>query len=114
MRERSRKYREANLEKCREANRQYALKKPHKFRDSANRRRARLAKAEGNYSNEDIQKIFIQQKGKCIICLVKFTKEKKYTIDHIMPLHLGGSNDVSNLQLVCKGCNSRKGHRHPM
>jgi hypothetical protein len=31
------------------------------------------------------------------------------TIDHMHPVSLGGLNDPSNLQTLCRGCNSRKG-----
>ena len=33
------------------------------------------------------------------------------TIDHIQPVSWGGSNDPSNLQTLCRGCNSVKGDR---
>lgn len=56
--------------------------------------------------------VFLRDKGCCAICLndlsgilkTDFNKE----IDHIVPLNLGGINDISNLQLLCKICNGKK------
>lgn len=33
------------------------------------------------------------------------------TLDHIVPLSLGGTHDPSNVQLAHLGCNSAKGNR---
>lgn len=32
-------------------------------------------------------------------------------IDHVIPLHHGGTNDHTNLTIACGSCNSRKGYR---
>jgi len=41
----------------------------------------------------------------CAVCEMKC---EKYIIDHIVPLASGGTNDISNLQPLCKDCNKKK------
>lgn len=40
----------------------------------------------------------------CLAC----KKNNKSTVDHVIPLKLGGTNNPSNLQPLCLSCNSRK------
>lgn len=42
----------------------------------------------------------------------KTNKEARLTIDHIIALARGGSNDLSNLQTLCWECNRKKLHDH--
>lgn len=51
--------------------------------------------------------IYAKHNGTCAICgrPVKF---KKMTVDHIVPLSKGGTNEMSNLRLACCSCNRIK------
>jgi 5-methylcytosine-specific restriction endonuclease McrA len=51
--------------------------------------------------------VFDRDGRACIEC----GTTERLTIDHIAPVSLGGSDDISNLQTLCGSCNSRKGNR---
>ena len=48
--------------------------------------------------------IYNKNKGRCAIC-GKFVPFDEFTIDHIIPLAKGGTNELKNLQCTCKTCN---------
>lgn len=43
--------------------------------------------------------------GRCVNC----ESQQELEFDHIIPLAMGGSNTVRNIQLLCAACNRRKG-----
>jgi len=47
--------------------------------------------------------IWINEKGR------KCFGRKYPTVDHIVPLKMGGTDELDNVQLLCKRCNSSKG-----
>ena len=56
--------------------------------------------------------IYRQSSGKCALCgnPVKYTD---FTIDHIVPLSMGGENDIDNFQCTCRACNQFKSNILP-
>jgi 5-methylcytosine-specific restriction endonuclease McrA len=49
----------------------------------------------------------IKRDGCCQMC----GTEERLSVDHIVPRHLGGDDNPSNLQVLCSSCNSSKGGR---
>ena len=56
--------------------------------------------------------VFFRDRGLCVLChrdltgIVNIWSEDNF--DHIVSLAAGGLNDVSNIQLLCRECNSKK------
>ncbi len=46
--------------------------------------------------------------GSLVKAAVKRRQKLKLNIDHIIALAKGGSNDISNLQVLCSQCNQTK------
>lgn len=59
------------------------------------------------FSDIEKKSVYAQYNGKCAIC-GKAVKYKRMTIDHIVPLSQGGTNEYKNLQLACHSCNRMK------
>jgi hypothetical protein len=51
------------------------------------------------------KKLLHKYNFKCVEC----NAQEKLSIDHIQPVSKGGSDDLSNLQILCRSCNSKKG-----
>lgn len=56
--------------------------------------------------------VFFRDRGHCVFCNTNLTNLiTRLTVknfDHMVPLNLGGANDVSNIQLTCETCNLSK------
>ncbi len=69
------------------------------------------------WSDADKRTVFRASGGRCVDCGRRFRFEQRggkdgWTIDHIVPHDVGGSNDVQlNGQLLCQPCNNRKGNK---
>ncbi len=51
------------------------------------------------------QAVTIRDKHRCVKC----GAAENLHIDHVIALSRGGSNDIDNLQVLCRDCNLRKG-----
>lgn len=54
-------------------------------------------------------KVYAQDGYRCLSC----GTSDDLTVDHIYPVSLGGTNELSNLQTLCLSCNISKGARVP-
>ena len=75
------------------------------------RRRIRIRGTSGCISNNKIREIY--SAGLCFYCNVRFDDFNKPTIDHYIPLALGGLHNDSNVVPACSYCNDSKGSKHP-
>lgn len=53
-----------------------------------------------------IKELVYKLHGKSCLCC---GTDKNLSLDHIIPIHKGGKNEIDNLQPLCKPCNSKKG-----
>lgn len=106
QKEKAREYRIANRDRNLELQRRWReANKEKRYAHNTARRRAQRTKLK--------LELIKAQNGKCAYCRVKLRAEDMH-VDHIHPLSKGGSNERSNLQLTCSGCNLRKNAKDPL
>ena len=112
-RERAAAYYAVHREQARKRDAAYRAAHPEERRAIRHRRRARLAGVESErFTLTDV----IDRDGwKCGICGKRVEPGSKGrdrpSLDHIVPLALGGPHTLANAQLAHFGCNAAKGHR---
>ena len=77
----------------------------HRVRES--RRRKKINNVDGDFTSKQWESLkqFYSPNNKCMCCgEIKDILE----IDHVVPIFLGGTNFITNLQPLCGSCNSSK------
>ncbi|KKN63601.1 hypothetical protein LCGC14_0500500 [marine sediment metagenome] len=77
-------------------------------RDYYARRRATKRSNGGTYELEDWQTMCMLADNRCVAC----GKKRKLTVDHVLPIIMGGDSYLTNLQPLCDSCNKSKGPKH--
>lgn len=104
-------YRQENLDQIRAYDRRRNKKRyqenPGKRAKYSHDRRAREANADGSYTAEEWRELCEQYDHTCLCC-GKQEPEISLTVDHVVPLSKGGTNNIDNLQPLCLTCNLSK------
>ena len=70
------------------------------------------------FGADETKKVWKRSKGRCSYCGIQLVlgkpdnlvTEKSFTIDHILPVSKGGTNNVSNIRAACSKCNNIRGN----
>ncbi len=73
---------------------------------SQSRRKARLRNAVGFFTATEWRGLLGLYRNRCAYC---GKRNKRLTVDHIVPLVGGGTNTIDNIVPACSRCNSSKG-----
>ena len=103
----------ANAEKVKEGHKSWRAKNWPKVLSYNRIRKSRLRDAGGSHTGEDIIAIWKRQGRKCAVpnCTHPISAKpgkNHYHVDHVKAVVNGGSNDPSNLQILCSFHNIQK------
>lgn len=109
VKEKDRRQYEKHSEKIRERSRLWKNRNPNRANAQTNNYRTKKTGAGGSYTAAEWLALCEQYEWRCAACGLDTVA---LTADHVMPVSLGGSSDISNIQPLCQSCNSRKHNRH--
>lgn len=87
--------------------RQYRQLYPEKNAQYFNNRRARIEQVGGSFTSREWKQLCKHYNYTCLCC-GRQEPNIKLTVDHVIPLAMGGANSIDNIQPLCQSCNSSK------
>lgn len=105
--ERQRRFRVDNPEAYRAIHRKWKARNTAAVNAATHRRRARIRGAIGSWTAAEWEALKAECDHRCLMCGLP-EPEIVLTVDHIVPVSLGGTNTIDNLQPLCRPCNSKK------
>lgn len=103
----SKKWRMENKDKANELTKIWKANNPDKVRKYKHQRRVNKTLTFGCHSIVEWNKLKSEYNWTCPCCKLK-EPNIILTRDHIIPVSKGGSDDIGNIQPLCKSCNSKK------
>ena len=67
-----------------------------------------VAKGRIKFPKEVREMLYHNADGRCVLCGRKILYDD-VSLDHVIPLAMGGADDISNVQITCRACNLFKG-----
>lgn len=95
-------------EKSFQYSKKYRTSHPEQVTKSSRARRELFKNIEGDFNLSEWEEICNKFQNRCLYCE---RDSVKLTIDHVVPVSRGGSNYITNIQPLCKNCNSKKGKK---
>jgi len=103
------RYRQEHEDYYREKQREWRATHPGYSYDKNIRRRAREKDSEGEFTRSEFRDLCASYGNRCLRCGITGVE---LTADHVIPITKGGSSWITNIQPLCRSCNSRKSNRH--
>ena len=94
------------LKECADAKRVHRPEEAEKTRKGARKARERNAVGLNQHQRKRLLNLWVSQARECSYCY-----KSADTIDHLIPLFRGGTNEITNLVPSCRPCNSSKGSK---
>lgn len=89
-----------------EYQRKWRAENRDKVRQHKHKRRILIEQSGAHYTAEEFLELCETFDNVCLCC---GADDKPLTVDHVVPVSRGGSNNIENIQPLCRSCNSSKG-----